>query len=125
LYGQRLTVNQLISPIRNKYQDGIVSFAPLADELARKLLLITINKDLPLKLEFPTEELRKNLTNLFYVYNPDNPVDLHRIRLRVSAIQHILSVCDNRSAWESRPKKDRPFLKELLKGGWRYGDCDS
>ncbi len=124
-HDRRQTVNQLTSPIYNKYPNGVVRFAPSADELVRQLLLMLFDKDLSLKLEFSIEDLKAYLVKLFHIYDPDSPVDLHKIRLRVSAVQQILSVCDYRSAGESRPKRNWPFIKELLEGGWRYGNCDS
>lgn len=121
---QRKKVNQLTGPIYNKYPDGIIRFNSLASELIRQLLLMKFGNDLLLKLDFSIEDLKAELIDLFYIYDPDNPIDLHRIRLRVSAVQQILSVCDNRAAWEARPKRDQPsiFIKELLEGGWKYGN---
>jgi hypothetical protein len=124
-HDRRQTVNQLTGPIYNKYPNGVVRFAPSADELVRQLLLMVFDKDLSLKLEFSIEDLKDYLVKLFHAYDPDSPIDLHKIRLRVSAVQQILSVCDYRAAAESRPKRDWPFIKELLEGGWRYGNRDS
>lgn len=121
-HDQRLTINNLISPLHNKYPNGIVRFVPSSNELVQQLLLkfdlLKSSGELPI-LDFSIYSLKVKLVELFYVYNPENPVNLHRVRLRVSAIQHILSVCDNRAASECRPKKDSPYIKELLEGGWK------
>ncbi|MEM3489610.1 MAG: CRISPR-associated endonuclease Cas3'' [Nitrososphaerota archaeon] len=121
-HNQRLIINNLISPLHNKYPNGVVRFAPSSNELVQQLLLkfdlLKSHEELPI-LDFSIDSLKVKLVELFYAYNPENPVNLHIVRLRVSAIQQILSVCDNRAASECRPKKDSPFIRELLEGGWK------
>jgi CRISPR-associated endonuclease Cas3-HD len=129
-YQLRCTVNYLVSPIFNKYRNGVVRFAPSAAQLLTQLLTELMEfepyKNQTFDIEFSIKDLRDELTELFQTYDSDSPIDLSRIRLRVSAIQHILCVCDNRASWKIRPKKSPTvYIKEIVEGGWQYENCHS
>jgi CRISPR-associated endonuclease Cas3-HD len=121
----RRRVDSLISPLYNMYPRGVVSFVPLTTELLKKLTNITLKLDFNFREELSIEYLKVKLVRIFQFFDPDNSVDLHIRRLKVSAIHQIVSVCDNRAAYEARPRRNYPFMKEVVEGGWKYGDCNS
>lgn len=114
----RRKVSDFVSPLHNKYPTGKVYFAMGTKDLIEKIIKTELNLAIDFQEELSIKDLKSELVNMFHFYDPYNPVDLHVRRLRVSAIQHIVNVCDNRSAYEVRNGKPSPFIDEVLNGGW-------
>jgi CRISPR-associated endonuclease Cas3-HD len=114
----RKKVSDFVGPLHNKYPDGKVYFVKGTKDLIEKLIKTELNLIIDFQEELSIKNLKSEFVNMFQFYDPYNPVDLHVRRLRVSAIQHIINVCDNRSAYEVRNGKSSPFIDEVLNGGW-------
>lgn len=116
----RKRVDVIIGPLHNKYPSGIILFTPKIIELLNKLTNTTLQLNIKFNEKILINNMRSNFVTMFQFFDPDNPVDLHVRRLRVAAVHQIISVCDNRAAYEVRPHKDYPFIREVIDGGWKY-----
>jgi CRISPR-associated endonuclease Cas3-HD len=116
----RQRVDKILSPIYNRFKGGIIEFSPKSMELLKKLVKRILYIDVEFNENISINDMKKSFIYLFQFLDPDSSVHLHIIRLRVAALHQIISVCDNRAALEVRPRRNYPFIREVMEGGWKY-----